>query len=113
MKFLFDNATILRMERIFFAVREERRRQQELKEAGRFLYTCADLEMTDVQRGLVVGEEYGEVCRAVLNFDGLANDPGKANLMVLRKELVQLAAVTVAWVEALDKISERAEGLQL
>ncbi len=40
----------------------------------------------------VLGEEYGEVCQAWLQRDTLA----------LREELVQTAAVAVAWIEELD-----------
>lgn len=41
-----------------------------------------------------VGEEHGEVCRA------LCDDEGPERL---RAELVQLAAMTVAWIEAIDQ----------
>jgi hypothetical protein len=41
----------------------------------------------------VLGEEYGEVCRALLEREPMAR---------LRQELVQLAAVACAWVEAID-----------
>ncbi len=47
----------------------------------------------DGTRTLVLGEEFGEVCRAVLEGD-------EANL---REELIQVAAVAVAWVEAIDR----------
>ncbi len=40
----------------------------------------------------VIGEEFGEVCQAWIERDTSA----------LRKELVQLAACAVAWVEELD-----------
>lgn len=40
----------------------------------------------------VLGEEFGEVCQAWLERDTAA----------LRKELVQTAAVAVAWIEELD-----------
>ena len=82
------------------AVRAERRRQETLKAEGRFRYTCADVEMTDDERMCVLVEEVGEAARAVLEKRRLANDThGKE----LRTELVQVAAVAVAWIEALDK----------
>lgn len=85
-------------------VRAERERQDALKADGRFRFTCADLEMDDAERTAVLGEEFGEVCRAVLEKSRLANDRhGKE----LRKELAQVAAVAVAWIEALDKITHR------
>jgi NTP pyrophosphatase (non-canonical NTP hydrolase) len=90
--------------RIFDDVTAERARQDVMKAAGRFRYTCADKEMTHDQRGLVLGEEVGEVCRAVLELSALANDAHGKNL---RKELVQVAAVAVAWIEALDAEAPR------
>lgn len=49
-------------------------------------------DLTDEKWGVILGEEYGEVCRAVCEHDDAQ----------LRKELIQVAAVAVAWVEALD-----------
>lgn len=78
----------------------ERIRQEQLKAGGRFKYTCADPEMAPAEKCAVLGEEMGEVCRAVLEEGRLANDlHGKA----LRQELVQVAAVAVAWIEAIDR----------
>lgn len=45
------------------------------------------------QWSLILGEEYGEVCQAALE---------SANL---REELVQVAAVALAWAEQLDRES--------
>ena len=42
----------------------------------------------------ILGEEYGEVCRACLGNDDAGN---------LRDELVQVAAVAIAWLEAMGK----------
>lgn len=47
----------------------------------------------------ILGEEYGEVCRA-LNYD--TNDGGIPHL---RKELIQVAAMACAWVDALDRLN--------
>jgi len=41
----------------------------------------------------ILGEEFGEVCRATL---------GNPDAGDLRKELIQVAAVAVAWIEALE-----------
>jgi len=76
---------------------DERHRQERLKKEGRFKHTCRDPEMSDEERLAVLVEEVGEVARAVLEAKKLANDVhGKA----LTKELVQVAAVAVAWLES-------------
>ena len=43
--------------------------------------------------GLILGEEVGESCEAALEND----------MKHLRRELVQVAAVAVAWIEGLDR----------
>ena len=53
---------------------------------------CSSLLVHDITKVAVLAEECGEVARAVLNDD----IPG------LREELVQVAAVAVAWLEALS-----------
>lgn len=60
----------------------------------------------------ILGEEYGEACKAVLynkytpyattEHDALGR-AYEARVALLRKELIQVAAVAVAWVEALDR----------
>lgn len=81
-------------------VRGECRRQDELKKAGRFPFTAKDDGLNDLERLAVLAEEFGEVARAVLENNGLANDKHGKNL---RKELVQVAAVCVSWVEGMDR----------
>lgn len=85
------------------AIRTERERQDQLKAAGRFEHTCADPEMTDLDCLPILGEEYGEVCKALCEKMGLVNDLTKSNL---RKELIQVAAVATAWIERLDRSSK-------
>lgn len=51
---------------------------------------CSSQLVAPIVKAAVLTEECGEVCRAVL--DGAPN---------LREELVQVAAVAVAWLEAL------------
>lgn len=41
----------------------------------------------------ILGEEYGEACKAVLEVDAVN----------LREELMQVAAVALAWIESLDE----------
>lgn len=72
----------------------ERCRQEQLKAEGQFRHTCADLEMDNATRLAVLGEEFGEVCKELQDGGTVEN---------LRKELIQVAAVAVAWVEAIDK----------
>jgi hypothetical protein len=90
------------MERVWLDVVAERRRQERLKHDGKFTYTCADAGMSDGARLAVLGEEFGEVCRAVLERGldgGHAHDAHGQNL---REEVTQLVAVGVAWLEHLD-----------
>lgn len=89
------------------AVYQERRRQDDLKAAGRFAHTCADEDMKDVERLAILVEEVGEVARCVAEKRGLANDTHGRDL---RAELVQVAAVAVAWIEGLD--AKRAASVQ-
>lgn len=96
-----DNDT--RLERLLTEVGSERMRQEAMKAAGRFKLTCAD-EMTNDERFVVLGEEIGEVAREVLTQPDrrIAFDT-EGSLAGLRKELIQVAAVAVAWVEGLDR----------
>jgi len=84
---------------ILLEVVAERARQERLKAEGRFRFSCADVEMSNGERLAVLGEEFGEVARAFLETQRLANDRHNKDL---RAELIQVAAVAVAWVEGLD-----------
>lgn len=106
----------------------ERERQETLKLSGKFAWTCADRyvgqsvdarPITHAEKLAVLAEEFGEVSREVvehgITVDKYAADP---NLKVmpphreshfraqLRKELIQVAAVCVAWAEALDEMED-------
>lgn len=87
-------------ETILRDIHRERLRQDQLKAEGRFAYTCADPEMTHSERLTVLGEEFGETCHEVNEGIG-ANR--KVNLMKLRKELIQVAAVAMAWIESVER----------
>jgi NTP pyrophosphatase (non-canonical NTP hydrolase) len=87
-----------RRQDVLAEVGRERSRQEQLKAKGKFTYTCADAEMTDGQRLAVLVEEVGEVARAMNDGKGL------------REELIQVAAVAVAWVEAIDTPESRFSG---
>lgn len=90
------------------AIYRERDRQDQLKLQGKFDFTCADKEMAHAERLSVITEEVGEVARAINERIGRGpfTDP---ELMHLGKELVQVAAVAVAWCEAItNELHERA-----
>ena len=53
---------------------------------------CSSDRVSESVKSEVLGEEYGEVCRARLDGDREG----------LRRELVQVAAVAVAWLEGLE-----------
>ena len=53
---------------------------------------CSSSDVADIVKVAVLTEEVGEVARAVLEVD----------LEHLRRELVQVAAVAVAWLEGMD-----------
>jgi hypothetical protein len=91
----------------------ERDRQEALRESGKFLWTCASPDAPIAEKNAVLGEEYGEVCRAVVEII-IARDKDNAGIKAstdedlraalthLRRELIETAAVCVAWCEALD-----------
>jgi len=81
----------------------ERLRQERLRAEGRFQFTCAEEGLTNAEKLAVLMEEVGEVARDVLNQEDrhlcthdVVSTPAK-----LREELIQVAAVAVAWAEAL------------
>lgn len=78
-------------------VADERVRQEHKARDGDFAWTCSDPTVSNESRLAVLVEEVGEVARAVLGESGAVSDGGD-----LRRELVQVAAVATAWLEALD-----------
>jgi NTP pyrophosphatase (non-canonical NTP hydrolase) len=101
---------------IFALVIEERKRQDRLMALGKFAFTCADKDgLTNAEKLTVLIEETGEVARAILNLSQLASDALLKNRVVceykLQEELIQVAAVAVAWLESLEL--EPVERLQL
>jgi hypothetical protein len=78
---------------VYAAIDEERRRQY-LKWGGTHAWgvgDCSSWKVAPTVKAAVLTEECGEVARAVLD----ASDNN------LRAELIQVAAVAVAWLEAL------------
>lgn len=85
-------------ERAIQAVATERDRQQELLRLGCIKFNCATWSVPDVSKLTILVEEVGEVATEIHE----ASRDTAAYRRRLRKELVQVAAVSVAWVEALD-----------
>ena len=89
-----------RLECVLTLVGSERKRQLLMQQQGRFTYTLSDDAMTDFERVACIAEELGEVSRNCLRRAGLATD-GDESDAALRKELSQVAALAVAWMERL------------
>lgn len=86
-------------------VATERGRQEFLKTQGKFAYTCADAEMTHSECMTVLAEEAGEVAHEVNEGIGPDRYVDKRRLL---KELIETAAVSVAWAE---KVHAEIEGV--
>ena len=80
----------------------ERIRQKELLRDGKILFDCAS-PIVDADRKLrVATEELGEVAQAI---DRLERKPTSVKqFRHLQEELVQLAAVVTAWLEAMEDV---------
>lgn len=97
---------------ILHDIAEERVHQERIgamkRAAGIDWRSCADPDMAggDPMRYLVLGEEVGEVARALLERGfvpkHLVGEIDAIGDPDLRAELIQVAAVAVAWVEAID-----------
>ena len=79
---------------VFRLIEEERARQAALwnREHEWGYGDCSSLNLPNTTKATVLGEEVGEVQRAVLDRDRDG----------LRRELVQVAAVAVAWLESIE-----------
>lgn len=86
------------------AIRKERQRQERLKSQGKFSSTCADLDLSHSERLAILGEEYGEACHEVNEGIGAGRSVNQAKLW---DELVETAAVCIAWLEAIQKMNQR------
>ncbi len=90
-------------------VATERGRQELLKSQGRFDYSCADKEITHAECCTILAEEAGEVAHEVNEGIGKDRFIDKRRLL---KELIETAAVAVAWAEkTLDEIEADAADL--
>lgn len=120
-----------RMGGVLFDIQRERDRQEILRIQGKFVDTCASRTMTDPEKLAVLAEEFGEASREVTEAiifrakirlweKEPEGDDNYGKVMItkivesrqrLRKELIEVAAVAVAWCEALDVdlLDDRAE----
>jgi NTP pyrophosphatase (non-canonical NTP hydrolase) len=80
-------------------VASERGRQLFLKSEGKFAYTCSDPEMSHFEALTVLAEEVGEAAHEVNEGIG-GRYIDKRRLL---KELIQVAAVAVAWSEKVKR----------
>lgn len=93
------------------AVYAERQRQEILKLQGKFRWSCADIwndpktRIPDSEKLAVLAEEFGEVARLVAESVISIN---RRNPQELKRELVQVAAVAVAWIEAIEREEKNA-----
>ena len=100
-----------RVAQILLDMRAERRRQLELKAAGKFDTTAYDdaLQGRFAKCSVILSEEIGEVQREICeSWKGIAEERREA-LKRMRTELIQVMAITEAWLEGLD---EKLEGLK-
>ncbi len=98
---------------ILAAVAAERLRQDLLVREGKRPFNCADKNIAGAEKARDLGEEYGEVCKASYELDHpdrairTASEDHFFQLLaarkaLLREELIQLAAVAVAWAESIS-----------
>ena len=90
----------------FALIHAERERQEQLFREGKFLFTCASPTADPKRKLRILVEELGEVAKAIdqLEIAGSRNSLAlKAWHDELKLELVQVAAVAVAWLESLEE----------
>jgi NTP pyrophosphatase (non-canonical NTP hydrolase) len=84
-------------------VKAEMVRQAQLKREGRFKHTPRDTDIPDTLKLAMLLEECGEVSRATLARAKVVQETEQDHS--LKKELVQVAAIAIAWAEALGEES--------
>ncbi len=85
-----------RRNRILELLKLERQRQNSLLAQGKIDFNCACPDIADGHKLAVLTEEVGEVAKAILE----QND--EIEQQDIRTELIQVAAVAVAWLESLE-----------
>jgi hypothetical protein len=91
-------------------VLRERIRQEKLKDEGKFPWSCCDeinpdtgTVILDAEKLAVLAEEFGEVANIVCKLQAKREESKSVSTDGLREELIQVAAVAVAWAESLTK----------
>lgn len=79
-------------------VGEEIDRQHRLKMEGRFAFVPSDKISPSRKLSMLV-EEVGEAARHTLADEGIVQE--KPNILGLRKELIQVAAIATSWASSL------------
>jgi len=90
--------------KVLGAVDAEIDRQVSLAQEGRFRYACSDPEMPRGAKLAALVEEVGEVARALMELENHVSDLHGVDL---QKELVQVAAIACAWIEAEEMPNNR------
>lgn len=86
----------MKREKVYQLIDEERAWQEDTRQSF--------ADMDDGKILAILGEEFGEVCRAIVERTDISkNSPSVSSLKL---ELVQVAAVAVAWIEQLDERDE-------
>jgi hypothetical protein len=89
---------------VFTLIHAERERQEKSFRTGKFLFTCASPTADPKRKLRILTEELGEVAKAI---DQLEVAESRNSLAIkswraeLKLELIQVAAVAVAWLESL------------
>ena len=81
----------------FDKIHDERERQQRLFLDGFFSFTCVSPVVDPVRKLRILSEEVGEVANAIDELES-----GRQGQHHLKTELIQVAAVAVAWLESLE-----------
>lgn len=89
--------------KILAEVIQERVRQETLRIEGVFAHTLNEPDYTMSQKLATLTEELGEISRVIQNIEcmRLKQEGQQLYLPSLRNELLQLAALSVAWLEGL------------
>lgn len=93
----------------------ERHRQEYLKNQGKFPWSCSDVEDPDrsamygnmispSEKLAVLAEEFGEVSSIVCKLQANRDEAKSVSITKLQKELIEVAAVAVAWAESLEPV---------
>lgn len=85
------------MKQVLEAIELERQRQKALLYQGKIKGTAAEIYLLDTDRYLMLARQTGKLAHAISM---------EADLALIRSELVQTAAICVAWCEALDRESQ-------